>query len=326
MIQHGQDDEERKFRLVRHGIEFDSKIDHAFYFPVNRISGATRGAPDLFSAIDWLEGMDGFVFSLLEKADISQDVVYDLMFEGLTGPELELESRRFRSSLRAGGVWTHNDKAELKMVSPQLGASDAKITTEILLKQIQSGTGLSGMFYGDATDLTRASASELTVPVAKKIEQRQSVFRRMLEKILNFQIDRSIEAGTLKSTVDRRFVIDLQPVFLRDLKTVSDAMNSLGSALKLASDETWLNRDQAAQVFNRALLQLGIGEQVQTEIEGSEPTPDENESSSMMETAWEKVLLGKGNGDGNEQIDGAGRPSGANRQGIRTGPEAPKKS
>lgn len=328
VIQHGQDKEVREFRLVRPGVKFDPEIDHAFYFPVNRVSGATRGAPDLFSAIDWLEGLDGFVFSLLERADISQDVVFDLEFEGLTGPELELESKRFRTSLRSGGVWTHNDKAKLSIVSPNLGSSDAETAVRILLKQIQAGTGLSGMFYGDAEDLTRASASELTVPVAKKIEQRQALFRRMLEKILNFQIDRAIEAGRLEGVTDRRFVIDLQPVFLRDLNTVATALESLGRSLQLAVGEGWIDSEQAAQTFRKASLQLGIGERPQTEIEESAPTADEDEASEAMGAAWEKVLLGRnnGDGDGNGKVDGADRPGGADRAGLRTGPEAPEKA
>ena len=150
--------------------------------------------------------------------------MFDLTFEGLQSTELALENRRFRKALRSGGVWTHNEKAELKIINPSLGTSDAKIAVEILLKQIQAGTGLSGLFYGDAQDLTRASASELSVPVAKKIEQRQAFFRRMLRKILNFQIERSAAAGRLKGVTDLTYFIEMPPVFLRDLKTVSDAM------------------------------------------------------------------------------------------------------
>lgn len=329
VVQEGQDKDTREFTLLRPRVEFDPKKEHAFYFAVNRISGATRGVPDLFPSIDWLEGLDGFVFSLLERADISQDVVFDLMFEGLQTNELALENRRFRKALRSGGVWTHNEKAELKIVNPALGTSDAKIAVEILLKQIQAGTGLSGLFYGDSQDLTRASASELSVPVAKKIEQRQAFFRRMLRKILNFQIERSAAAGKLEGVTDLTYFIEMPPVFLRDLKTVSDAMESLGRALQTGVAEGWVDNGQAGQIYRKALLQLGIGERPRTKTRDekeSEPSRDEIDAMEMLGGAYKELLLGTRNADGNEKADGADRPGGADRESLRAGAEAPAKA
>ena len=327
VVQQEQDKGIRDFVLLRPRVEFDPKKEHAFYFAVNRISGATRGVPDLFPSIDWLEGLDGFVFSLLERADISQDVVFDLTFEGLQTNELALENRRFRKALRAGGVWTHNEKAELKIINPTLGTSDAKIAVEILLKQIQAGTGLSGLFYGDSQDLTRASASELSVPVAKKIEQRQSFFRRMLRKILNFQIERSAAAGKLNGVEDLTYFIEMPPVFLRDLKTVSDAMESLGRALQAGVAEGWIDNGQAGQIYRKALLQLGIGDRPRTQTkEDSEPSRSEIEAMDIAQRAHGELIAGKRNVDGNGQTDGADRPGDANRAGLRTGAKAPEKS
>jgi len=229
----------------------------AFFFAVNHLAGATRGQPDITPSIDWLEGLDGFLWSLLERASVAEEVVHDLTFEGADDKECMRLTRTFRDALRGGGIYGHNEKVTHKITAPNIGASEAKGVTEVILKQIQSGTGLAGLFFGDASDLTRSAASELTAPVAKMIQSRQDFFKRSLKMMFRYAIQKKKEKGLLDKNISEKFVIDMPRVFLRDLNTIATALVSLTTALTNAVDSGWITDDEAAKVYKAAQEELG---------------------------------------------------------------------
>lgn len=229
----------------------------AFFFAVNHLAGATRGQPDITPSIDWLEGLDGFLWSLLERATIAEEVVHDLTFEGADDKDCMRLTRNFRDALRGGGIYGHNEKVTHKIQTPNIGASEAKSVTEVILKQIQSGTGLAGLFFGDASDLTRSAASELTAPVAKMIQARQDEFKRELKMMFRYAIQKKKEKGVLDQNANEKFAIDMPRVFIRDLNLIATALVSLTTALTNAVDNAWITSDEAANVYKAAQEELG---------------------------------------------------------------------
>ncbi len=229
----------------------------AFFFCVNKIDGAQRGLPDLSPSVDWLEGLDGFIFSLLERAELASDVVFDLEYEDLDENELRAAGRSFMDAHRAGEAFAHNQKVTLKIQAPDLGGDDAEKVISIILRQIQAGTRLAGLFYGDSEDLTRASASELSLPVMKAIEGRQEFFRRMIKKVIAFQIQEAQKAGVIPKDEDTTFEVVMPQVSLRDLATVAGALVSLKDALRDAMDLGWISWGEARRVFRTNLGELG---------------------------------------------------------------------
>lgn len=229
----------------------------AFMFGVNRLSGSTRGTPDLMPSLDWLEGLDNMVFSMLERASLSQNVVFDLKMEGLSEKQLREEGKKFMSALRSGEAFAHNESVELGIQVPKLGANDSETMVSIMLRQIQAGTRLAGLFFGDSADLTRSSASELSVPVAKAIQGRQNFVRRMIEKIFKFQIAQSKKAKALPEGLDESFEIEMARVFLRDTSVIATSLNSLSTTLQAAVENKWITNDQAAKFYKSGLEELG---------------------------------------------------------------------
>lgn len=245
----------RSWDVIREG-EDGKLVGEAFYFPVNRIAGGGRGTPDLLSSIDWLEGLDNMVFGMLERSALALDVVFDLELEQTNETEIRKHVKDFVKSLRSGGVYGHNERVKLDIKAPALGATEAQTAIGILLRQIQSGTGLAGLFFGDSADLTRSSASELSVPVAKMIQGRQEVFRRMLDDVFRFQIEKAKEAGALNGVDDFSYDIQMAPVYLRDVQAIAAALGQLASALSVAQEEGWVSNADAGTVFRAALTQL----------------------------------------------------------------------
>jgi len=228
-----------------------------FYFPVNRVSGGTRGVPDMLPSVDWLEGLDGMLFALMERSSLSQDIVFDLEYKGADEGECRKMALEFIASLKEGGAYAHNENVKLTIMAPNLAASEAEIVISILLRQIQAGMRLAGLFFGDAEDLTKGSASELSMPVAKAIRARQNVWIRIFTKIFEYQIQKSKEAGRLDGVEDFGFKISMDPVLLRDVKTITAALIDLTTTLTNAVQEDYITNPEAAEIYRKALQQLG---------------------------------------------------------------------
>jgi len=231
--------------------------DRAFYFAINRISGATRGVPDLVASLDYLEAKDSFTFSIAERANLASNVVFDLTVKGATNDQ-DIRKRvdQVVNAIKSGTVFGHNDSVDLTLKVPNLAAIDAKAVSDLLDRAIQSGTGYAGLFFGNSDDLTRASASEISIPVAKALQVRQGFQKRIISKVFTFQIEEARKAGSLVGVTNFRFEIDMARIFLRDFSAISKSLVELSTSLGEAQDREWLTQPEAASVFRLAIEQL----------------------------------------------------------------------
>jgi len=228
-----------------------------FYFAVNRISGGSRGVPDMLPSVDWLEGLDGMLFALMERSSLSQDIVFDLEYKGANANECREMALDFIQSLKEGGAYAHNEKVKLQIMSPDLAASEAETVISILLRQIQSGMRLAGLFFGDAEDLTKGSASELSIPVAKAIRARQNFWKKSLEKIFEFQIQTAQRLGKLEGVTNFGFKISMAPILLRDVATITKALIDLSTTLADGLELNFISEKEGAEIYRNVLEQLG---------------------------------------------------------------------
>lgn len=277
----------RKFKIIQPTPE--GRLEgEAFYFAVNRLSGATRGIPDLLSAIDWLEGLDSFIFSLLERANITGNVVWDLEIAGARPAEIRKRLREFVKALRkSGGLYGHNEKTKLNVKVPVLGSSEAETTVGILLRQIQAGTGLAPHFLNDVSDLTRSSAAEVSLPVAKMIQGRQTFLKIMLTEIFQFQIQTAKDSGRLNGVTDFRFEIQFPRILLRDLESITKSIGALSQALVVATEARWISDDEARFLFRGSVEQLGSMGSTVLNDDDEETTPAEQEVGEIMDQSGE---------------------------------------
>ncbi len=281
----------------------------AFYFAVNRLSGATRGSPDMLSAIDWLEGLDTFLFAVMERAEITNELVWDIEYKGAKETEIRAKVADFTRSLRSGGVIGHNEGMSIKVQVPNLAATDSDKVAKLILREIQSALRLAGLFFGDAEDLTRASASELSLPVAKMIQSRQNFWRRLLTKIFDFQIQSAKAAGKLDKDASEVFEIDMAQVFLRDLTSVTTALVPLTAALDIAIAKQWVAADEARIIFRTVLEQitrLPDVDDLEGMLEESLP-PELKRVAGAMGAIWQEMKdkMAKGETDkGGDLTDG----------------------
>lgn len=302
--------ETKDYSLVRtvQDLEAEDVENPAMYFPVNRVAGASRGIPDMTSAIDWLEGLDGLVFAMLERAELTQDVVYDITYEGGDEEKIERAVKDFARSMKAGGIYAHNERVTLKVQVPDLGASESETMASIMMRQIQAGMRLAGLFFGDSSDLTRASASELSVPVAKAIQGRQNFIKAMIESVFELQIEISKKAGSLKGVTDFKFEVTMSKVWLRDMKVITGSLVELSSTLESAVVNKWISNEQAGKFYRSSLEQLGMTADFEENENGKEKRKEDSNKTEVEDTLG-KEESGQGlrpgtpgsNSEGNEK-------------------------
>lgn len=279
----------------------------AFYFAVNRLSGGTRGSPDMLSAIDWLEGLDTFLFSVMERAEITNELVWDIEYKGAKETEIRAKVADFTRSLRSGGVIGHNEGMSINVKVPNLAATDSDKVAKLILREIQAAMRLAGLFFGDADDLTRASASELSLPVAKMIQSRQNFWRRLLSKIFEFQIQSAKAAGKLDKDASEVFEIDMAQVFLRDLTSVTAALVPLTGALDIGIAKQWVSSDEARVIFRTVLEQitrLPDVDDLEGMLEESLP-PELKRVASSIGAIWQELRENMGKGETDNDGDGS---------------------
>lgn len=235
--------------------EYDGE---AFYLPINRPSGAMRGLPDFSTSLDWMEGTDGLLFSILERASLSQEIVYDVTYQGATEPEINKKVRQLITSIKSGGVFGHNEKVSLGIKVPELGAQDSEQIVNILKGQAYAGSRLSGLFMGSGADLTKSSASELSIPIQKHFDARQKTIKNFLKKIFRFQIQEAKKRGVLDGVTDFNFDIRMPRTFLRDMATIASSMQLAGIGLQLAVQNHWIDQKEAANAFRYMLEAMGV--------------------------------------------------------------------
>jgi len=273
------------------------------FFAVNRIAGGTRGQPDITPVIDWIEGMDSFLFTMLERADLALQVVFDLKCDGLDAPKLRDMASEFVKSLRAGEVYAHNEKVTLDVHSPTLGSAEAEEIFNVLSRMISAGVGLPGMFFGDSMDIARASASEMTIPPSKRLQSRQRFVKRMIQRCLDLQIawTRAKTPDRLKGVEDFTYQIRMPKIMLRDMSVTTRSIKGLADALSSALDreDPFITPELAQKIFVNALIDLDPAEDYLQAYSKASDRPstmtaeDEAKLSPELYDAYQKVKFAK---------------------------------
>jgi hypothetical protein len=238
------------------------RTGEAFYFAVNRVALSSRGHSDLLPLADWLDSLDSFMMTRLEKAILLNSFFWDCTLSGADETQVKKFSEE-NSKTRPGMSRFHNDKVEWKAVVPDLKASDAAEEIRVFRNHILGGAGLPEHWFSEGGSSNRATAAEQGVPTTKRLAARQKFFRNMIRQIFDFVIDSAIVHGGLPAEVDRRFQVHMPPIFVKDTQAVSAALSNTANGLMIAEQQEWITSEDAAKVFRFMVGQLGV------EIEGN---------------------------------------------------------
>ncbi len=119
------------------------------------------------------------------------------------------------------------------------------------------------------------TASEMGVPVIKRLVTKQAQIRQMFEYMFNYAIDQAIIHGTLdkkygtyweykdKTEKDfdkynRNFIVKMPQIFDRDIVSWMQSMSAIVFALQTGMQNGWMTNDESLKIFKHLISQIGV--------------------------------------------------------------------
>lgn len=220
-----------------------------FVFQINKVSNSVRGRSDLLPLADWMDGYDQFLFARLERANILNNYVWDVLLEDASDKEIQAWLQQ-QTTPKPGSLRAHNQKVTWNAVSPKLESSDASKEANLFKMQILGGAGFPNLWFGEGEETIRAGAVEMSLPTLKHLEKRQMYVKNMIKFILKFQIDQSIKAGALPRDIDKTFEVFSPPLVRKKEMQMGIAASRVTESIKIAQENGWITKEQAAEAWN----------------------------------------------------------------------------
>ncbi len=150
-----------------------------FFWRINALTGGARGRSDLLSAIDWCDAYEELLYGELERAELMRAVLWDVEIKGATQEQLDAKAREIQGP-RGPTTRVHNESEIWKAQAPALNSHDVTNLTRTVLTNILGGATIPGHWYGDGSDVNRASAAEMADPTLTVLTMRQNIIKAML--------------------------------------------------------------------------------------------------------------------------------------------------
>lgn len=252
-----------------------------FYFAVNRVQGAKRGHSDLFSLIDWIDAYSTLLFDGIDSASLKGSFVWDVTLNGADDTAIAEFKKKNAKPPKKGAVRIHNENVTWAAVTPDLKALDHAEFARLYRVHILGGAGLPEHWYGEGDSATRATASEMSAPVLRRLKARQSYFCALVEEVLRYAVDCAILAGEIRGTPETKNRVKVHaPEFeAGDVAKGAGALAQGTSALAVAEDRKWISRDTARKGFAAIADHLGVKVDAEAEKAAAE-AQDEAQAES----------------------------------------------
>jgi hypothetical protein len=169
-----------------------SDIDH---FKINATSHEKRGRSELYAILAWLVRFRDFVNDRVVLNKMRAMFALDVAVDG-GALDLAAAEQQFATPPGSGSVLIHNKKVEVEFKNANTNANESKTDSEMILKIIAVGAGVSEQFLGVSYSTNRAGALIQTEPDVKNFED----YREITEAILSKAADRVAKSKRLPAT------------------------------------------------------------------------------------------------------------------------------
>jgi hypothetical protein len=200
---------------------------------VNNVSNRTRGMSELYRVLPWLDAYERWLedrialnrargtFAFLRKVPTSPEKV---------GGPFQSDSTGRYIIPKPGSILVVHEAEDWQVLSPSIGADDAKEDGRALKLMIAAGSGIFEHYFGDPSTGNLATARSMELPMVKKFEDRQRLFEGVYGRIFQRVIDAGISAGVLPADVDRTVEVNFPPIVPDDValltKTLVEQVNA----------------------------------------------------------------------------------------------------
>ncbi len=255
-----------------------------FYFAVNKLTGMQRGRSDLLCLMDWLDGLDRYLFDSMERAALINAFVWDVLLKGATDADVQAWLSKNSKPPPPGTVWAHNENQELKPLTADLKQQDTREGASMLRNHVLGGAGIPVHWYSEGEDVNRASATEMSTPVLRRLKTRQFFIKAMFLQVARYAVARAIEPipGRLGPLASLRMVtlpgakdevpateaVMLQESALstKDLEKSGQVLLSVAQAVTLLVTSNLMKPETGVRLVSAAANDLGVDINPQEEL------------------------------------------------------------
>lgn len=263
-----------EFKIPQNKLKSDARI---FHVKINCDINDKFGIPELYRGADWIkahktmaEDMATLVKALSQfawKKKVKGNAAAVQSIAGAMASKMNLSN--IRNS--AGQTQVENDGVDMQPIDIKTGGvqigSDGLRQMKLM---VCAASGIFEHYYGDPSTGNLATAKSMELPMLKKFVNLQSLWRGVYLGILNYVVDKKIEAGVLPGKVepdhknrrnivttdlDRKIDLDFPPILEEDLKIWADA-------LKVAKESGLVSDETAARLFLMAANVNNLDEEI----------------------------------------------------------------
>jgi len=250
-----------------------------FYFRINNLDDEKRGYSDLIAILDWLDIFDQILMGEADRIILIKSFIYDFLCKGMSDDQISEYSKKF-SVPKPGTAFFHNENIEASAIAPNLNTADSTNYLKFLLSFMLGGVGIPEHYFALAYDINRATATEMDIPLVKKIQNRQEFVRFMFSHMFDFVIDQSIiykrqlidrdtgkGLGSLSEKEDLTYKIVLPSPSKKDIIQMANSLQPFASSLVIAQNNDWISNATAGRAFITTINESGLEIDTQEEKE-----------------------------------------------------------
>lgn len=248
-----------------------SDSGECFFFRHGGRLNSLRGMSDLIAQADWIDLHDQLLFGRVDKAILSNTLVYDLLVKNAVNQkEIDEQVKRFvEASQKPGGTFGHNEKVELNVRTADLKEADNANLLRAILLFILGSKGYPEHWFAEGGNTNRATAGEQNDVSYKMLEGLQEELLGIFQTPLHVGYDRLAERQSIfppRESGAVTLVPNLPKISERDITKIGTVVAHVESALDAAVVSRRLSR-RTAQRVTLTLVEKLTGAQVDPEEE-----------------------------------------------------------
>lgn len=254
------------------------------------------GVPELYRGIEWMKAHKTMAEDVATLVKALSTIAWKKKVQG--GPAVvatiksAMDSKTNLSNIRntAGQTQIENQGIDLQPIDIKTGGVDIGEKGARMSKlMVCAASGIFEHYFGDPSTGNLATAKTMELPMVKKFVILQTIWRNIYLALMNYVIDRKIEAGVLPGNViddpknkrkvyeyagDRTIEIDFPPILEEDLQVWAGALTT-AAAGGLISEET------AARLFIMAANINDVDNEL--ELVAADKIRKQAEAASMLD-------------------------------------------
>ncbi|MBI2952804.1 MAG: hypothetical protein HYY30_00690 [Chloroflexi bacterium] len=217
------------------------------HFAVNRVVGALRGQGDLVPMLPWLRRYKDWLTDRVRINKFKGAFLWDVELKGADPGALARRRGELAVAPNPGSVIVHNEKEVWKAVQPEIDAQAVEPDGKAMRLMVAAGAGIPLHFLAEGESATKATAQEMGGPTLRHYERRQLYFAFVLTEVVREAIARSGRFKGKGVELEAKY----EDLSTQDNLRVAQAAKMIGEALKVGVESGWVDKGQAARIFER---------------------------------------------------------------------------